>query len=48
MGVHEVDAFSLLYAQVATLLKHIGSLIANVIHTPYEVCVLCNGLHSST
>ena len=46
-GVHEVDPITTLLAQVANLSKQIRSLTINGIHTPVEVCNICNGEHAS-
>lgn len=50
LGIHQVDVFATLTAQVATLLRQLGSLTtkASVIHTPLEVYDLCNRTHSNS
>lgn len=48
MGVHKVDTFSALSAQVATLSNQNGSLTSNAINTPPGVCELYSGPHPST
>lgn len=47
LGVHEIDSISALNAQLDTLTKQLGAMIANFIHILHMDCELCSGNHSS-
>ncbi|XXG59005.1 hypothetical protein AAC387_Pa04g1169 [Persea americana] len=47
MGVHEVDSFTALLAQLASIKKQLGSLNVNAINSPILICEFCGGNHLS-
>ena len=47
VGVHEVDSFTALLAQLASIKKQLGSLNVNAINSPTLICEFCGGNHFS-
>ncbi len=46
-GVHEINAFSVLAAQVANLSKQLGNMNVNAIQSTNVICDFCVGNHAS-